>query len=94
MNQKNIPTNQVTDCLILTEEWEVILKAISSGKYSWACVLMLYTVGHNPLTYIPYSTYLRLVKTNNIPNIIRATKNNSTGVKFVAIKTKFIDLDY
>jgi hypothetical protein len=93
MTQEIIPPHQIPNCLILTEEWEVILKAMSAGKYSWACVLMLYTVGHNPLAYIPYSTYLRLVKSNNIPNIIKTRKNNSIGVKFVAIKTKFIDLD-
>ena len=93
MTQEVIPSHQIPDSLIITEEWEAILKAISSGKYSWACVLMLYTVGHNPLTYIPYSTYLRLLKKNRIPNIIKTRKNNSIGVKFVAIKTKFIDLD-
>jgi hypothetical protein len=93
MNQKFSSSHQVSDCLILTEEWEAILKAISSGKYSWACVLMLHTVGHNPLTYIPYSTYLRLVKNNNMPNVIQACKNNSLSIKFVAIKTNVIDLD-
>ncbi|HEY9803450.1 MAG TPA: HetP family heterocyst commitment protein [Leptolyngbyaceae cyanobacterium] len=93
MNREFSSSHQISDCLILTEEWEAILKAISSGKYSWACVLMLETVGHNPLTYIPYSTYLRLVKSNNMPNVIQACKNNSLGVKFVAIKTHVIDLD-
>ncbi len=93
MTKEISPSHQISDCLILTEEWEAILKAISSGKYSWACVLMLHTVGHNPLTYIPYSTYLRLVKSNSMPNVIKACKSNSVGVKFVAIKTKFLDLD-
>ncbi|BAY39060.1 HepP protein [Nostoc sp. NIES-2111] len=93
MTQKVFSSHQISECLILTEEWEAILKAIASGKYSWACILMLYTVGHNPLTYIPYSTYLRLVKKNNMPNVIKARKNNSTGVKFVAIKTKVMELD-
>jgi len=93
MNQKLSPSHQISDCLIITEEWEAILKAISCGKYSWACVLMLHTVGHNPLTYIPYSTYLRLVKNNSIPNVIQARRSNSMDVKFVAIKTKVIDLD-
>lgn len=62
MNQEISSHHQVSDCAILTEEWEAILKAISAGKYSWACVLILQTVGYNPLTYIPYRTYIRYVK--------------------------------
>jgi len=49
---------------IKTEQIEQIIKAIISGKYSWACVLVLQFAGYNPMDYIPYRTYIRLLKTN------------------------------
>lgn len=52
--------------LISEEKFEKIIDAILDGKYSWACVLMLETVGYNPLHYIPYRTYNRLIKNNCI----------------------------
>ncbi len=45
-----------------SREIEQIITAILEGKYSWACVLMLRQMGHNPSEYIPYRTYTRLVK--------------------------------
>ncbi len=47
------------------EQFEQILDAILSGKYSWACVLILRFAGYNPLHYIPYRTYNRLTKDNH-----------------------------
>jgi hypothetical protein len=47
-----------------TEQVEQIVKAIIAGKYSWACVLLLRFAGHNPMDYIPYRTYIRLLKNN------------------------------
>jgi hypothetical protein len=44
------------------EQFTQVIEAILAGKYSWACVLMLRFSGHNPLHYIPYRTYNRLVK--------------------------------
>ncbi|ABA23978.1 HepP protein, formation of heterocysts-like protein [Trichormus variabilis ATCC 29413] len=93
MTQEYFRHHQLCDCTILTEEWEAILQAISVGKYSWACVLMLHTAGYNPLTYIPYRTYIRLIKNNSIPNTIKTRKLHNMGVKFVAIKTEVIELD-
>ena len=49
---------------IKTEQIEQIIKAIIAGKYSWACVLVLQFAGYNPMDYIPYRTYNRLLKTN------------------------------
>ncbi|MBF2065075.1 MAG: HetP family heterocyst commitment protein [Calothrix sp. C42_A2020_038] len=43
---------------------EEIIKAIIAGKYSWACVLILRFNGYDPLHYIPYRTYIRLLKEN------------------------------
>lgn len=45
-------------------ECSEVIKAIVEGKYSWACVLMLRSCGYNPLHYIPYRTYQRLLKEN------------------------------
>lgn len=46
------------------EQFEQIVEAIINGKYSWACVLILRFAGYNPLHYIPYRTYNRLLKEN------------------------------
>lgn len=46
------------------EQFNQIVDAILSGKYSWACLLILRFSGYNPLHYIPYRTYNRLMKSN------------------------------
>lgn len=66
------------------EQFEQILDAILSGKYSWACVLILRFAGYNPLHYIPYRTYNRLTKDNNSN---RQPPSNSVSVQS-SIKTK------
>lgn len=45
-------------------EFDEIVEAILQGKYSWACVLILRFAGYNPLHYLPYRTYTRLLKEN------------------------------
>ena len=47
-----------------SEQFDRVVEAILAGKYSWACVLMLRFTGYNPLHYIPYRTYNRLLKEN------------------------------
>ena len=47
------------------QQFDQIVEAILAGKYSWACVLMLRVSGYNPLHYIPYRTYNRLLKENS-----------------------------
>jgi hypothetical protein len=49
---------------IAPEKLDQIIGAISSGKYSWACVLMLRALGENPLHYIPQRTYTRVMREN------------------------------
>lgn len=44
------------------EQFVQVVDAILAGKYSWACVLILRFAGYNPLHYIPYRTYNRLMK--------------------------------
>jgi hypothetical protein len=52
------------DKTMTTEQFTKVIDAILAGKYSWACVLVLSFAGYNPLHYIPYRTYNRLVKEN------------------------------
>lgn len=53
--------NRVID----SDKLDQIIAAIIAGKYSWACVLILRFAGYNPLQYIPYRTYNRLMKKNS-----------------------------
>lgn len=46
------------------EQLDQVVEAILAGKYSWACLLILRFVGYNPMHYIPYRTYNRLIKEN------------------------------
>jgi hypothetical protein len=46
------------------EQFDRVVEAILAGKYSWACVLILRFAGYNPLQYVPYRTYNRLIKDN------------------------------
>ncbi|MCJ8278729.1 MAG: HetP family heterocyst commitment protein [Cyanobacteria bacterium J06649_11] len=53
---------------------EEVIKAILARKYSWACVLILRFHGYDPVDYIPYRTYIRLLKDNYL-NQEKDTKN-------------------
>ncbi|MGF1534997.1 MAG: HetP family heterocyst commitment protein [Elainellaceae cyanobacterium] len=50
------------DRAMTSEQFTQVVEAILDGKYSWACVLILRFAGYNPLHYIPYRTYNRLMK--------------------------------
>ena len=62
-------SNSKLDRVMTDEQFNQIVEAIISGKYSWACVLILEFAGYNPLHYIPYRTYNRLIK----DNLVRST---------------------
>ncbi len=62
--EQKLETNQISDKTFKHEQLEQIIKAILSGKYSWACFLFLYFAGLNPIDHIPYRTYIRLLKNN------------------------------
>ena len=51
---------------IKPEQLTQIIEAIVDGKYSWACFLLLRCAGYNPCDYLPYRTYHRLVKENDV----------------------------
>ena len=67
------------DKLMTEEQFNNILDAILEGKYSWACVLILRTAGYNPLHYIPYRTYNRLMKDNCPTKLQKQRQRNEAG---------------
>ena len=64
MNQNFYSSNSTLDQVMTPEQFNQIVEAILAGKYSWACVLVLRFAGYNPLHYLPYRTYKRLMKDN------------------------------
>lgn len=65
MNSQTLYSNNKVDKAMSPEQLTQIVDAILAGKYSWACVLLLRFAGYNPLHYIPYRTYNRLIKENS-----------------------------
>ncbi len=72
---------------IKAEQLDEIISAILSGKYSWACFLLLRCTGYNPLDYIPYRTSNRLLKENS-----QVGKSSQSEIK--PVLSKIADLDY
>lgn len=56
--------NTQLEKILTSDQYDRIVEAIVAGKYSWACTLMLRFGGDNPMAYIPYRTYNRLMKEN------------------------------
>lgn len=61
------------------EQFDQVVEAILAGKYSWACVLILRFAGYNPLHYIPYRTYNRLLKDNS--QVSRSHSQHNENIK-------------
>ncbi|MEM8721298.1 MAG: HetP family heterocyst commitment protein [Cyanobacteria bacterium P01_G01_bin.39] len=68
MYQNLNSANSKLDKVMSDDQFNQIVEAIISGKYSWACLLILRFSGYNPLHYIPYRTYNRLMKMNREQN--------------------------
>lgn len=64
---QQVSSNTKLDKAMTTEQFNQVVEAILAGKYSWACLLILRFAGYNPLHYIPYRTYNRLIK-DNLPS--------------------------
>lgn len=62
---------------------EEVVKAILARKYSWACVLILRFHGYDPVDYIPYRTYIRLLKENYLTqnNDAKDTENEAVDIR-------------
>ncbi len=63
--------NGPSEKVMTPDQFTQVVDAILEGKYSWACVLILRFAGYNPLHYIPYRTYNRLMKDNSQQSRIR-----------------------
>jgi hypothetical protein len=59
------------------EQFNQVVVAITEGRYSWACVLILRFAGYNPVHFIPYRTYSRLVKENASHHVQQSSVNNT-----------------
>jgi hypothetical protein len=82
MNQDMSYTRNL-DKKLPPEQFDQVVEAILAGKYSWACVLMLRFAGYNPLHYIPYRTYNRLLKENS--HIGRSNQQQNENLKVAKI---------
>ncbi|NWF62455.1 MAG: HetP family heterocyst commitment protein [Fischerella sp.] len=83
MNQ-DIPSNiSNLEKTLNSEQFDQLVEAILAGKYSWACVLMLRFAGYNPLHYIPYRTYNRLIKENS--QLKRASQQRNENLKIAKL---------
>ncbi|MBC6434028.1 heterocyst differentiation protein [Nostoc sp. HG1] len=81
MNQDIAGISSNLDTTVKAQQFDKVVEAIIAGKYSWACVLMLRFAGYNPLHYIPYRTYNRLLKENSQTN--RAKQQQSENIKML-----------
>jgi hypothetical protein len=106
MTQQIPCSNSSPNKTINQEQLTNIIEAILAGKYSWACFLLLRCTGYNPLNYIPYRTYNRLVKENSQIDILRGRETNNikpdnqrfetryNGTPSRHHSSKITDLDY
>ncbi|MCU0550181.1 MAG: HetP family heterocyst commitment protein [Leptolyngbya sp. Prado105] len=58
---------QTRNKVMSPEQFKQVVEAITEGRYSWACVLILRFAGYNPIHFIPHRTYSRLMKENRTP---------------------------
>lgn len=79
MRQQEICNSQ-NEKKINNEQVDQIIKSIIAGKYSWACVLLLRYSGYNPIDYIPYRTYIRLIKNNCLGGENQESRSNNQEV--------------
>jgi hypothetical protein len=77
------------DRVMEPEQFNQVIEAILAGKYSLACVLILQFGGYNPLHYIPYRTYNRIVKDQCQTN----RRNKGSANHFNADSQKHIEQD-
>lgn len=55
-------SSQTRNKVMTPEQFKQVVEAITAGRYSWACVLILRFAGYNPIHFIPHRTYSRLLK--------------------------------
>jgi len=103
MTQHLSSANTELSPTIKPEQFTQIIDAIIDGKYSWACFLLLRSAGHNPVHYLPYRTYNRLIKKNcqgskgrqdKTNTIDKSAKTESSSTKSKKQVTQITDLAY
>lgn len=79
------------------EQLACIVSAIEEGNYSWACVLFLKFLDYNPIHYIPYRTYRRLMKKNQnkryAPTEQVSVEIPSQGVSYLPVSSQSKNLE-
>ncbi|MEA5620117.1 HetP family heterocyst commitment protein [Cronbergia sp. UHCC 0137] len=88
MNYHTSPLQKSVQHPITSEQLNQVIAAITEGRYSWACVLILRFVGYNPLHFIPQRTYSRLMKE------YRQIANSSNHQNPSPSVSKINDLEY
>lgn len=88
MTQRISGSNSKLDKALNPDQFNQIVDAILAGKYSWACLLILRFAGYNPLHYIPYRTYNRLVKENNQVSQLSTNETDQVYQDHQSSKTK------
>jgi hypothetical protein len=84
-----------TDKAMPPEQFKQVVEAIVAGKYSWACVLILRFAGDNPLHYIPYTTYNRLLKENcNVKQPLKESEPEAQPIASEGCLSQLQDLTY
>jgi hypothetical protein len=83
---------QQSERTMTQEQFTEVVGAILEGKYSWACVLILKFSGFNPLHYIPYRTYNRLMKDNCQRNTLQ--KHTAEASEPRKVMSTIRDLNY
>jgi hypothetical protein len=94
MTHQTKPAQKQPDRVMKPEQFSQVVEAIASGRYSWACVLILRFAGYNPLHYIPYRTYSRLLKENRQLNTTTGYQTNSENSETSPCLTNINDLTY
>ncbi|MBD2771422.1 HetP family heterocyst commitment protein [Iningainema tapete] len=80
MNTRISSTQSSLNRAMTAEQFNEVVKAIADGKYSWACLLILRFAGYNPLHFIPHRTYSRLMKDNNINQMVITSSTNQVKI--------------
>ena len=95
MSRHRVQSETKLDKVMESREFDRIVAAILAGKYSWACVLILRFAGYNPLHYIPYRTYNRLMKNNSQHTTLNQLQERELNEnrKSLAVKSSKASLD-
>ncbi len=81
-------TLQKRNKVMSPEQFKQVVEAITEGRYSWACVLILRFADYNPIHFIPHRTYSRLMKENRLFNKAKDTQSQPDGRQLATMPSK------